>query len=232
MSALLEVRNLSVTYGKVEAVHKVSLAVDEGCIATVIGPNGAGKTTLLRMLATLIVPDAGGASIGGLDVVRERYAVRERIGVLSDARGLYARLTARENIRYYGALHGLSGPKLEARIAGLLHALGLDALADEGVRLARHYSQAAPCAPGRASLYTGTYQMNHRVVANGAPLEDRFDNVARLARRAGYAPALFGYTDQGVDPATVADADDRVGGGRSRLRRWRDGHGESQPGRV
>ncbi len=84
----------------------------------------------------------------------------------------------------------------------------LDRLAAEGVRFASHVSQSAPCAPGRASLYTGMYQMNHRVVANGAPLEDRFDNVARLARRAGYAPALFGYTDQGVDPSTVPDASD------------------------
>jgi arylsulfatase A-like enzyme len=87
----------------------------------------------------------------------------------------------------------------------------LDRLAAEGVRFASHFSQAAPCAPGRASLYTGMYQMNHRVVANGAPLEDRFDNVARMARRAGYAPALFGYTDQGIDPSTVRDpADPRL----------------------
>ena len=84
----------------------------------------------------------------------------------------------------------------------------LDRLAAEGLRFASHVSQAAPCAPGRASLYTGMYQMNHRVVANGAPLEDRFDNVARMARRAGYAPALFGYTDQGVDPSTVPDPSD------------------------
>ncbi len=76
----------------------------------------------------------------------------------------------------------------------------LDLLAEEGVRLARHYSQAAPCAPGRASLYTGMYQMNHRVVANGTPLDARFDNVAKAARRAGYAPVLFGYTDQSIDP--------------------------------
>jgi len=88
---------------------------------------------------------------------------------------------------------------------------GLDALAAEGVRLARHYSQAAPCAPGRASLYTGMYQMNHRVVANGTPLDDRFDNVARVARRAGFRPTLFGYTDQAVDPRTVTDpADPRL----------------------
>ena len=84
----------------------------------------------------------------------------------------------------------------------------LDHLAGHGVRLARHYSQAAPCSPGRAALYTGTYQMNNRVVANGTPLDTRLDNIALAARRAGYEPALFGYTDQGVDPRTVDDPDD------------------------
>lgn len=84
----------------------------------------------------------------------------------------------------------------------------LDRLAAAGVRFARHHSQAAPCGPGRASLYTGMYQANHRVVANGAPLDDRFDQVARLARRAGYAPTLFGYTDQALDPALAESPDD------------------------
>jgi len=84
----------------------------------------------------------------------------------------------------------------------------LDRLSRRGVRFANHFSQAAPCAPGRASLYTGMYQMHHRVVANGSPLEHRFDNIARAAKRAGYAPALFGYTDQGIDPSIVESADD------------------------
>lgn len=79
----------------------------------------------------------------------------------------------------------------------------LDRFAEEGVRFARHYSQAAPCGPGRASLYTGLYQMNHRVVANGTPLDQRFDNVAKAAQRAGYVPTLFGYTDQSIDPRTA-----------------------------
>ena len=90
----------------------------------------------------------------------------------------------------------------------LVETPNLDRLAGSGVRFANHFGQAAPCAPARASLYTGMYQMNHRVVANGTPLENRFDNVARLARRAGYVPALFGYTDQGVDPSLVADPSD------------------------
>ena len=84
----------------------------------------------------------------------------------------------------------------------------LDRLAARGVRFENHYSQAAPCAPGRASLYTGMYQMNHRVVANGTPLEDRFDNIARAAIRGGYTPVLFGYTDQGIDPMLADSLDD------------------------
>ncbi|MSZ98841.1 MAG: sulfatase-like hydrolase/transferase [Actinobacteria bacterium] len=84
----------------------------------------------------------------------------------------------------------------------------LDELARNGVRFANHYSQAAPCSPGRASLYTGLYQMNHRVCANGTPLDDRFDNVARLATRHNYSPVIFGYTDQGIDPRTTTSAND------------------------
>ena len=84
----------------------------------------------------------------------------------------------------------------------------LDALSRDATTFTQHYSQAAPCSPGRASLYTGMYLMNHRVCFNGSPLDDRFDNVARVARRHGYAPALFGYTDQGVDPRVTHDAND------------------------
>ncbi len=84
----------------------------------------------------------------------------------------------------------------------------LDALAADGVHFTRHYSQTSPCSPGRASIYTGMYQMNHRVVANGTPLDARFDNIALVARRAGYTPTLFGYTDQTIDPRTLSSRDD------------------------
>ncbi len=76
----------------------------------------------------------------------------------------------------------------------------LDALAAEGTLFRRHYSQATSCGPARASLYTGLYLHNHRSVANGAPLDDRHTNIALEARKAGYDPALFGYTDIGADP--------------------------------
>jgi sodium transport system ATP-binding protein len=130
---MIAIDGLVKSFGKhreVHAVAGVSFDAPNGQITGLLGPNGAGKTTVLRMLSTLVEPDAGSARIDDLDVVRDRYAVRERIGVLSDARGLYPRLTARENIRYYGALHGLSGTALDTRIDELLHTLGLASLAD------------------------------------------------------------------------------------------------------
>jgi sodium transport system ATP-binding protein len=130
---MIRVESLSKAFGKrreVKAVDDVSFVAADGEITGLLGPNGAGKTTLLRMLATLVVPDSGTAHVGEDDIVQHRTAVRRRIGVLSDARGLYPRLTARENVRYYGQLHGLSGAALDARIDELVAALGLAPLAD------------------------------------------------------------------------------------------------------
>jgi len=86
----------------------------------------------------------------------------------------------------------------------------VDALAAEGTTFLRHYANAAPCSPARACLYTGLYQMTNRVVRNGSPLSARFDNIALAARRAGYTPTLFGYTDQSADPTVVPDGDPRL----------------------
>jgi arylsulfatase A-like enzyme len=86
----------------------------------------------------------------------------------------------------------------------------LDRLAAGGVSFRRHFAQAAPCGPSRASLYTGMYLMNHRSVLNGTPLDARHTNVALVAREQGYEPALFGYTDTSVDPRTVAPDDPRL----------------------
>lgn len=83
----------------------------------------------------------------------------------------------------------------------------IDALAAEGVLFKRHFASAAPCSPARAGLYTGLYQMNHRVCRNGSPLDARFDNLALAARRAGYDPTLFGYTDTAPDPRTMSPHD-------------------------
>ncbi len=86
----------------------------------------------------------------------------------------------------------------------------LDRLAAGGVSFRRHFANAVPCAPSRASLYTGMYLMNHRACTNGTPLDARHDNVALVGRRLGYEAALFGYTDTGVDPRTVPPGDPRL----------------------
>ncbi|MDK4733320.1 alkaline phosphatase family protein [Rhizobium sp. CNPSo 3490] len=83
----------------------------------------------------------------------------------------------------------------------------IDALAREGTLFRQHYAGAAPCSPARATLYTGLYQMNHRVCRNGSPLDARFDNLALAARRAGYDATLFGYTDTAPDPRGMDAAD-------------------------
>ena len=83
----------------------------------------------------------------------------------------------------------------------------LDAFAAEATTFLNHYSNAAPCSPARATLYSGLYQMTNRVVRNGSPLSARFDNVAKAARRIGYSPTLFGYTDQSADPTVLPPGD-------------------------
>ena len=138
---MIAIDNVKKAFGRrreVRAVDGVTFTAADGEITGLLGPNGAGKTTLLRVLATLMVPDSGSATVDGHDVVRDRYAVRRRIGVLSDARGLYPRLSARENIRYYGALHGLAGGVLDARVDELIRSLGIEAIAD---RRAQGFSQ-------------------------------------------------------------------------------------------
>ncbi len=102
------------------------------------------------------------------------------------------------------------GDCLSAAAHPVVRTPNLDRLAAGGVSFRRHFAQAAPCGPSRAALYTGMYLMNNRSVLNGTPLDARHDNVALLARRLGYDPALFGYTDTSIDPRTVAADDARL----------------------
>jgi sodium transport system ATP-binding protein len=114
----------------VQAVKDVSLLAPAGQITGLLGANGAGKTTTLRMLAGLITPDAGSIEVDGIDVLRDPHAALTRMGVLSDARGLYPRLSARENIVYYGLLRGMRRGAAEQRAEELARALELTALLD------------------------------------------------------------------------------------------------------
>ncbi len=112
------------------AVGQLSFTAADGCITGLLGPNGAGKTTTLRMLAGLIAPDAGRMTVDGIDVASRPREALARMGVLSDARGLYPRLTARENIVYYGALQGLGRDQAETRADALADMLAFKPLLD------------------------------------------------------------------------------------------------------
>ena len=127
---MIHVQGLSKSFGKVNAVQDVSFSASDGQITGLLGPNGAGKSTTLRMLYTLLKPDRGTARVDGYDVTESPLEVQSRIGVLSDAQGLYPRLTTRENIRYFGHLHGLHGEELENQIAQLLKILEMQPIAD------------------------------------------------------------------------------------------------------
>jgi sodium transport system ATP-binding protein len=139
---MIEVHDLHKTFatktGPVKAVQGVGFTARDGEITGLLGPNGAGKTTTLRMLYTLMSPDAGSVQVDGFDSVTQAEDVRRRLGVLPDARGVYKRLTARENIAYFGRLHGLSDATIAERTAALSLALGMDDVLD---RQAEGFSQ-------------------------------------------------------------------------------------------
>ena len=139
---MIEVHDLHKSFatktGPVRAVQGVSFSARDGEITGLLGPNGAGKTTTLRMLYTLMTPDAGAVKVDGLDAAADPEAVRRRLGVLPDARGVYKRLTARENIAYFGRLHGMSDADIARRTAELSAALGMEDVLD---RQAEGFSQ-------------------------------------------------------------------------------------------
>jgi sodium transport system ATP-binding protein len=127
---MIEVKDLHKRFGEVKAVDGVSFTARDGEITGLLGPNGAGKTTTLRMLYTLMQPDRGQVLVDGIDAARDAQAVRRHLGVLPDARGLYKRLTARENIDYFARLQGMDERLIRARREQLIEALGMDDIAD------------------------------------------------------------------------------------------------------
>jgi sodium transport system ATP-binding protein len=130
---MIEAHALRKRFGDVLAVEEVTFRASDGLVTGLLGPNGAGKSTALRMIGGLITPDEGHARIDGIDPRVDPRAARARIGILPDARGLYARLTARENVRYFGELCGLGGRELERRIDELFELLELAPLAERRV---------------------------------------------------------------------------------------------------
>jgi sodium transport system ATP-binding protein len=135
---MIEVRDLHKAFGKVVAVDGVTFSARDGEITGLLGPNGAGKTTTLRCLYTLMQPDRGQVLVDGIDAASDPVAVRRRLGVLPDARGLYKRLSARENIAYFGRLHGIDESTIRQRTDAAVAALEMADFAD---RHAEGYSQ-------------------------------------------------------------------------------------------
>ncbi|GGA26393.1 ATP-binding cassette domain-containing protein [Dyella nitratireducens] len=127
---MIEVKDLHKHFGTVKAVDGVSFSARDGEITGLLGPNGAGKTTTLRMLYTLMQPDRGQALIDGIDLAKDALAVRRQLGVLPDARGLYKRLTARENIDYFARLQGMDEALIRTRREQLIKALDMADIAD------------------------------------------------------------------------------------------------------
>ena len=116
--------------GLINAVSNVGFTASDGRITGLLGPNGAGKTTTMRMLYTLMRPDQGRVLVDGIDAAVDPVAVRRNLGVLPDARGIYKRLTARENIAYFGQLHGMSRSHVAERIKVLARALDMEDILD------------------------------------------------------------------------------------------------------
>jgi sodium transport system ATP-binding protein len=135
---MIEASNLSKRFGAVEAVRGISFVARDGEITGILGANGAGKSTCLRMLYGVLTPDDGEARIDGIDIRGEISKARAHLGVLPHAAGLYGNLTARENIHYFGSLHGLDADRLRARTAELSRILGLEDFID---RRAKGFSQ-------------------------------------------------------------------------------------------
>ena len=116
--------------GPIRAVDNVSFKCEAGRIYGLLGANGAGKTTTLRVLATILKPTSGSASICGFDITKEPDKVRSIVGFLSTATALYARLTAREMIEYFGKLNGMRGEILKKRVDHLLERFDMGEFAD------------------------------------------------------------------------------------------------------
>ncbi len=135
---MIQVEQLSKSFGSVRALQDVSFSVPDGRITGLLGHNGAGKSTTLRILSTVMRADGGRASVDGHDCARDGLIVRRSLGVLPHSSGLYQQLTGRENIEYYGRLHGLRGEPLKRACDAMIERLAMASFVD---RRAKGYSQ-------------------------------------------------------------------------------------------
>ena len=122
---MLEVRSVRKTFGSLVAVDDVSFVVEPGRLTGLLGPNGAGKTTTVSMIAGLISPDRGQVLVGGLPLSGDTDSNKRKIGLVPQDLALYDELTARDNLRFFGALYGISGAALDTAMRSVLTLVGL-----------------------------------------------------------------------------------------------------------
>jgi heme exporter protein A len=204
---VLELRSVTRRYGERTALAEVSFTVGAGQTLAVLGPNGAGKTTLLRLLATLLRPHAGTVNVLGHGLPDEGWAVRGRIGLLGHEPMLYRELTARENLRFHAALHGVAGERIEE----LLAAVAMERRSEEPVRtLSRGMVQrVAVC---RALLHDPELLLLDEPRANLDPVASELVEPL-IGRSSGRTRVIVGH-----DPAAaLAEADLVLGLVRGRV---------------
>jgi sodium transport system ATP-binding protein len=127
---MISVTAIARSFGDIQAVKDVSFTAPDGQITALLGANGAGKTTSLRIIYSLIKPESGQVMIDGIDPGKEPERARGSLGILPDTRGLYVRLTARENIQYFGRLHGMDDKAIDRRVESLASDLRMDDFID------------------------------------------------------------------------------------------------------
>jgi ABC-2 type transport system ATP-binding protein len=131
---ILEARNLTKKYGDLTAVNDVNLAIQKGEIFGLLGPNGAGKTTIISMITGLLKPDSGRITVDGLDLQRNTYAVKAKLGLVPQELALYPTLSARDNLAFFGSIYGLGGKHLQERVDAMLAMVELADRANEAVK--------------------------------------------------------------------------------------------------
>ncbi len=130
----IQIENLTRIFGNLVAVDGIDLSIRQGELFALLGPNGAGKTTTIKMLCCLLKPTGGTASVGGYDINRQSYNIKEIIGVSPQETTLSERLNAREHLNLFGRIHGVDPAELKARSDMLLETMGLAERAKDQVR--------------------------------------------------------------------------------------------------
>ena len=129
MGTLVEIEGLGKRFGKMWAVNELSLTIDDGTVVGFIGPNGAGKTTTLKMLATILRPTVGDATIAGHSLTHDRQEIRRAIGYMPDVCGLYEEMIVEEYLRFFAAVYKIRGAEAERAIESALSVTGLESKA-------------------------------------------------------------------------------------------------------